>query len=213
VENCSCSAKVQGAARFQLLPVPINWSEQISNDVSYGPSSDRTISSSNAEPAYGMGLVRIIGQGHRAIISEVKNSVTRQMFAIKSVRILPFTRKRARTTVEEDFKHEVKSLQRLGSHCHIVKLIGTDIYKQTFRMILSPVAEEGSLDDFLDEYQNLRHTLSDGRLHSMTGTLNKTFECLASAISFLHSKCFFRWDIKPSNTLVHQDSVILADFG
>jgi serine/threonine protein kinase len=74
-------------------------------------------------------------------------------------------------------------------------------------LILTPVADRGALDDFLQDAREGLLTRTE------TMVLYKSFGCLASGLSFMHTEKIRHKDIKPHNILVHRGSLIYTDFG
>jgi serine/threonine protein kinase len=70
-------------------------------------------------------------------------------------------------------------------------------------LIMSPVAEY-DLSYFLKQAQTSRDNIS---------SLRTFFGCLATAVSYLYGKRIRHKDIKPSNILVNDGTVLLTDFG
>ena len=107
-----------------------------------------------------------------------------------------------------DLADHVREAIFLGkvSHHHIIQIMGAFTTEKDFGMILNPFAEGGNLHKFLQcSNQSTR----------WTRIVLSNIACLAGAIAFLHSEevSFIHRDIKPTNVLVHGNSMLLADFG
>jgi serine/threonine protein kinase len=97
-------------------------------------------------------LLRNLGHGHSANVEEVRDELTKVLFARKTIKI-PHHRlsKQERSKV---FHNEVKIIRALGSHHHIISVFATYVTKRHFALILQPLASDGDLEDFLAEYWN-----------------------------------------------------------
>lgn len=104
----------------------------------------------------------------------------------------------------ECFKKEIEALSRLEYHPHIVGLVASFTDLESFSLILYPIADKVLLD-------LLKQTdpLSDQDF----ATLRSSFNCLATALEFLHANSIRHKDIKPSNILLSGGRVLLCDFG
>jgi serine/threonine protein kinase len=100
---------------------------------------------------------------------------------------------------KEDVKRfvaEIEILKRL-KHDHIVKFVGS----YTDALIMTPIAD-GDLAIYMVEATSAKFP-----------ELRTFFGCLATAIDYLHSQGIRHKDIKPTNILVSNGTVLLADFG
>jgi serine/threonine protein kinase len=140
-------------------------------------------------------LERAIGHSATAIVESVR--CRRIRLARKSIR--------CRHGVKLKYLiREVSYLHRLR-HPHIIQLVGTYLQKNTFAILLYPVAT-GDLTKFMDEWQ-LQYSQQNGTSSSATYyqlDLARFFFCLTSAVAFMHEKGIRHMDIKPSNILVHE---------
>ncbi|KAF2142560.1 uncharacterized protein K452DRAFT_286985 [Aplosporella prunicola CBS 121167] len=107
------------------------------------------------------------------------------------------------------FQNEFGIINRLKPNRHIIQVKATFVCARNFGLILSPVADAGSLRDLLDGIHDGSQRL-DGPARA---TLERAFGCLAIGLAFIHEHAVRHKDIKPSNILIHQASVILTDFG
>ncbi|KAF1840143.1 kinase-like protein [Cucurbitaria berberidis CBS 394.84] len=147
-------------------------------------------------------LVKNLGHGHSATVEEVVDQWTGAVYARKVFRINGSKSERRRI-----FSNEIKIIRRLERHHHIVRVFATYISRRETGLILSPVASQGDLESFLQDFREGRCTESG--MH----TLISAFGCLASGLLFMHTQHVRHKDIKPRNILVHQNTVIYTDFG
>ncbi|CAO2652118.1 Nn.00g004010.m01.CDS01 [Neocucurbitaria sp. VM-36] len=147
-------------------------------------------------------LVKNLGHGHSATVEEVVDQWTGSVFARKVFRINGSKSERRRI-----FSNEIKIIRRLARHHHIVRVFATYISRRETGLILSPVASQGDLESFLQDFRDGRCT------ESGMYTLISAFGCLASGLLFMHTQHVRHKDIKPRNILIHQNSVIYTDFG
>ena len=120
-----------------------------------------------------------------------------------------------------DALREVYHLQNLR-HAHIVQLVGSYLQGRNFSILLYPVADY-HLGTFLEDTCDMKHFRKDDTNYTARREfLISTFNCLASAIAFIHDQTTKHMDIKPQNILVKKACsssqklgwhVYLADFG
>ena len=147
-------------------------------------------------------LLRNLGQGGCANVEEVEDQYTGRVFARKVFRIGGSSAERKRI-----FENEIRVVQRLAPHHHITRIFATYVGRREVGLLLTPVANRGSLDAFLqDAHEGL---LTPAELD----ILNNSFGCLASGLEFMHAQRVRHKDIKPHNILVHNNSLIYTDFG
>ncbi|KAI4705622.1 hypothetical protein J4E81_000506 [Alternaria sp. BMP 2799] len=147
-------------------------------------------------------LLRNLGQGGFANVEEVEDRHTGVVLARKVFKFGGSSVERQRL-----FDNEVKVIRRLAPHHHITRIFATYVGRRQIGILLTPVADRGSLETFLQDAH-------DGLL---AGTelkiLHNSFGCLASGLQFMHAQRVRHKDIKPSNILVHGESLIYTDFG
>jgi serine/threonine protein kinase len=136
-----------------------------------------------------------LGKGSYAVVHRVENIFNQKIYARKSIR-------RVRNV---SWHNEVEILHRL-KHRHIVELISSFCDDCRLELIMLPVADE-DLSQFLQRFWN--SPTPDLNAH----LLKRWLGCLAVALSFLHNSKVRHKDIKPSNILIHDGNVLLADFG
>lgn len=140
-------------------------------------------------------LERAIGHSATAIVESVR--CRRIRLARKSIRC-------RRGVKLEDLIREVSYLHNLR-HPHIIQLVGTYLQKNTFAILLYPVAT-GDLTKFMDEWQPYSAVYAELPSPALEAQLDlaRFFLCLASAVAFMHEQGIRHMDIKPSNILVHE---------
>lgn len=147
-------------------------------------------------------LLRNLGHGGCANVEEVLDQRTGRVFARKVFRIGGSSAERKRI-----FENEVKVIRRLAPHHHITQIFATYVGRHQVGILLTPVADRGSLDIFLQDAQEGLLTQTDLNI------LYYSFGCLASGLQFMHAQKVRHKDIKPHNILVHRNSLIYTDFG
>jgi len=147
-------------------------------------------------------LLRNLGQGGCSNVEEVVDLNTGRVFARKVFRVRGSAAERRRI-----FHNEILVIQRLAPHHHITRIFATYVGKREVGILLTPVADGGSLDKFLDDAHEGLLTQSE------MNTLDYAFGCLASGLQFMHAQKVRHKDIKPHNILVHKGSFIYTDFG
>lgn len=154
----------------------------------------------------------VLGKGNSAVVVKVQDQKTRQIFARKTI-----SRRFRLEKVwkEKDFRREIKVLKLLSGHHHIIRLCAYYVEKKEFCIILQPAADEGSLDEYLGRFLDFADhpALLDEDANKMISCLEQAFGCLASGLAYMHQKKVKHKDIKPHNILIHQGSVVFADFG
>jgi len=141
---------------------------------------------------------RILGSGGFGQVEKVISRSTMNEYALKRIR-----RDKLAEKGEKYFLNELEAL-RTVDHRHIVKLVGSFTDPTYVGFIMSPVAD----CDFATFLSRAEH-FEDNK-----SWLWSYFGCLANALFYLHFTSSIRHkDIKPSNILVREYSVLLTDFG
>jgi hypothetical protein len=158
--------------------------------------------------------VRMLGHGGSGVVEMVRDVSTGSVYARK---IIKNVYSRNMEEAKQKLLNEVRIMQRLASHHHIVSVHATYIKKRELAIILDPVADGGDLTNFLQNYRDrgfswLGGSTNDANLFQ-NGILRKSFGCLASALTFIHKQNIRHKDIKPQNILIHQGSIMYTDFG
>ena len=149
-----------------------------------------------------------LGHGGYASVEMVRDLNTGSVYARK---IIKNVSTRNIDTVKASFLNEVRVMRLLASHRHIIQVFATYIAQRELALILSPVADNGDLHDFLNRYQDAAAT--DPVRAKETMILHRAFGCLTSGLTFMHQERVRHKDIKPKNILIHQGSVLYTDFG
>ena len=167
---------------------------------------------SNNEPSYQ--LIRILGHGGSASVEEVLDLNTGSVFARKVIRNVY---SRNIDEAKRKLLNEVRIMQRLASHHHIVSVHAAYVRKRELTMILDPVADGGDLAGYLQNYrdQGFHHISEEMTKENLYQNLvlRRAFGCLASALDFIHGQTIRHKDIKPQNILIHQGHIMYTDFG
>ncbi|RSL53303.1 hypothetical protein CEP54_010469 [Fusarium duplospermum] len=150
------------------------------------------------------------------------------------------TRRRGRTI--DDLRQECLTMEKLGDHRHIVKLVATYAPRSHELCLLIWPAAVCNLSILLEDLESLR--LGDGDREDIMKRLNdldikdlsaiepspedqdldsatkcpleylrSVVGCIARAMAYCHRNDVRHLDIKPSNILLKADRVYLADFG
>jgi serine/threonine protein kinase len=144
---------------------------------------------------------------------------------------------------KKQFRNEVCIMRRLASSHHVIKLHATYLAGRELALILDPVASDGDLANFIQEYRDMAEELEGAndliskvrglqdlaqlqrggradklgqliqRKGSMRAIMQKAFGCLASGLAFIHKQTIRHKDIKPQNILIHEGNVLYTDFG
>ena len=142
-----------------------------------------------------------LGCGKFAKVDQVYSCLTTKKYARKQIH-------RGQSVLEDKtqlaaFEKELISLKKL-SHRHVVQLVGSYTHPSHLGLIMSPVADR-DLHEYLDS--NVVDHVHRKR------TLRGFFGCLVTALAYIHSKNVRHKDVKPSNILIKDDQILLADFG
>ncbi|KAJ4291106.1 hypothetical protein N0V90_010304 [Kalmusia sp. IMI 367209] len=141
-----------------------------------------------------------IAKGGSAQVLRVQHTLSSKEFACKRIsRKVPVAFQRNRLKL---FEQEVKVLERIR-HDHIVGLVASFTDLENFSLILDPIAD-GVLLGLLEVQPLSGEDIA---------TLLCSFNCLATALEFLHTNSVRHKDIKPSNILLSNGRILLCDFG
>ncbi|KAF2679632.1 kinase-like protein [Lentithecium fluviatile CBS 122367] len=142
-----------------------------------------------------------IGRGSSARVLRVQHKLSGKEFACKRLpRMKTIREQRNQLKI---FEQEVKVLQGMR-HRHIVSLVASYTDLESFSLVLDPIA-----DNTLLELLKHEQPFSDIEI----AILCCSFNCLATALAFLHENSVRHKDIKPSNILLSEGRVLLCDFG
>lgn len=140
-------------------------------------------------------LVRKVGEGGTAVVSECLDKATGTMYAVKHIDLSKIGQNPAETWEKEILIHK-----RL-THPHIVKLVDFFVDKDSLFMVMENCTR-GTLLRYMS-----RRTLE---LYPVIKLFRQT--CLA--VAYLHAQRILFRDIKPENILLdEQSNVKLCDFG
>lgn len=120
--------------------------------------------------------IRVLGHGAYAWVEEVKDENQGHVAAMK---VIPVPRSRREET-KQRIQEEVKILQVLSGHYHIVKFQCAFAEPRGFCIVVSPVAD-CDLAVFYDR------CASDLYPDQMFQPIRMWFSCLAGALHFIHS--------------------------
>ncbi|KAG4433311.1 hypothetical protein IFR05_011208 [Cadophora sp. M221] len=163
--------------------------------------------------------IKLLGHGAYGIVDEVTYSgISKAPSRVFARKVILVIRGRG-ITVLENFRQEV-SINRRLRHPHTTSLLWTyevTTKKETVRevgMVISPVAQF-NLAEFLELYEveSTRTTQEmEIKRHRKT-CLERWYSCLANALAYIHSQRVRHKDIKPTNILIKDDTILIADFG
>jgi serine/threonine protein kinase len=164
------------------------------------------------EPRLPFVCEKVLGKGHNAYVEKVQHTGTKEIFARK---VITFRRGRFRARAQEDYGNEVDIIRNLQTHRHIIQLFAAYTTKPEGCLLLQPAADEGNLEDYLENYTDAAGPSSSwhNRRDEMTRVLEQAFGCLATGLVYIHQRGIRHKDIKPQNILIHQGFVIYTDFG
>ncbi|KAH7333186.1 kinase-like domain-containing protein [Rhexocercosporidium sp. MPI-PUGE-AT-0058] len=146
--------------------------------------------------------LRYIGKGSLGIVEKVLCDTDGQVYARKSIRrtsCVSINKNRVQA-----FQRELHALSRIR-HRHCVEIAGSYTTSRHLVLVMSPIADS-DLKNYLFE---AGHSLEPNILFP----IRHWFGCLATAVRYLHLNRIRHRDIKPANILVHQQQVLLVDFG
>ena len=152
--------------------------------------------------------IDFIANGGFASVSKVEIDGTKEVCALKV-----YTPKDGSRNVRDSFEKEIQNLRR-AKHFHIAGFYAAYLHKRPnqvseYGILMQPVANSGTLEALLTKCRRSPSKTSHQEKH----ILRKSFGCLASVLKFLHDAEMRHKDIKPSNILVHNEDILLTDFG
>ena len=152
--------------------------------------------------------IRVLGHGGFGLVEEVRSIMTSEVFARKTIKN---EIDESLAEVREKFLNEVRIIQRLSNHRHIVKVFASYTIGRELGVLIEPVADGGDLHSFLRGIQDAKSPHALLSIHE--AILTKAFGCLLSGLAYMHKYNIRHKDIKPKNILIHQGSVLFTDFG
>ena len=142
-----------------------------------------------------------LGSGAFGTVTRIESTITFRQYALKTIRRRAAFGEKSKQAMGEILS-EMRIMQSL-QHDHIVRYVGSFTNKNSFGILMLPVADQ-------DLAAYLQHAATDPRKYP---TVRTFFGCLATALSFLHDNLVKHRDIKPQNILMYQSRVLLTDFG
>ena len=179
-------------------------SASLGNEADYSSSQSNRDKPSNSLDIYESLLntdrshiqfVRRLGHGSTAVVDEVRYGISNSHRCVR--KMIQY----ANHPNPGNALCEVSIMQRLN-HPHVVKYITSRIGPKSLTIFMEPVA-----DHTLSTY------LSSGRKSLERSATLAWLSCLASGLQHIHRKGMTHGDIKPSNIIVRNQHVLLADFG
>lgn len=147
--------------------------------------------------------VETLGNGTYGQVSKVRQLSTGRIYAQKVIRV---TDPGLRPRIKEEVENEVSIMEKLP-HLHIASLVFHDWDKDTFSILMLPVADYDLLRFLQQKCVNASFPRTE------LTHLTSWFGCLVSALAFAHSRKIKHHDIKPTNILIKDHQPYLADFG
>lgn len=147
--------------------------------------------------------IETLGTGTHGHVSKVKQRNTGRIYAQKVIRV---TDPKQRPRIKREVENEVSIMEKLP-HLHITSLIFPDYDKDTFSILMLPVADYHLLHFLQQKCINASYPRTE------LTHLTSWFGCLVSALAFAHSRKIKHEDIKPTNILIKDHQPFLADFG
>lgn len=173
-----------------------NLSKQIENSGSHG---DRMHFMDSEQIPFK--LLKILGRGDGSVIEKVKDTTNGRVISRKVI----FSSFGRIHQYEQIFLDESERLKRLV-HPHITRILGTYISPEHVA-ILQPVADN-NLADYLSDITKFGNPATSEQVTLLRGF----FGCLASGLAFIHANYVRHRNIKPSNILIHRNTVMYTDF-
>lgn len=149
-----------------------------------------------------------LGSGNYATVCKVQVDGTGEVCALKI-----YKASKPAEMFRDKFEAEVRNMKRLSNR-HISEFFGAYVYHRPthtpeYGILMQPMANGGTLQDLIFGCRGWpRKTCKKQR-----DILLKSFGCLSSALAFIHKIRMRHKDVKPSNILIHNGTVLLADFG
>ena len=112
------------------------------------------------------------------------------------------------TSAQKVHENELRTLNKVADHEHLIKVRGTYTDKKYIVMLLQPVADEN-----LKQYMDRRPLDESDSSIGERARFRTYFGCLAHTIQILHGLEILHKDLKPENVLLKSGHLILTDFG
>ena len=142
---------------------------------------------------------------------EQEDDASSQKFAMKRMgKLAPRGTAPLSRITRKEFEDEVALLEKGRHHNHIVNFHASFTDEESFGIIMSPVADT-TLEKLLGKYVK-ENTIDMDKVDRKI--LSKAHGCLLEAVRYIHDVLNIRHrDLKPSNILVHNDRILVCDFG
>eukprot|EP00842_Homolaphlyctis_polyrhiza_P001963 jgi/Hompol1/2768/HPOL_001550-RA len=141
----------------------------------------------------------LLGQGASSKVYKIRDEETKQVFALKKVRL-----SNQDPTVLDGYINEIALLKRLRDHKRIIHLYDSEIVKRDQTMLMVMEYGEADLAQLLNLHQNDVLSINTIRIY---------WEQILQAVQAIHEQNIIHSDLKPANFLFVQGSLKLIDFG
>lgn len=143
---------------------------------------------------------------------ERENSGQRE-FARKEYHQKDFSNSSEKSAAQVNLEREIgiyNKLEEVRPTDHRVTIVDAyTVRKQQFFLIMHPVAQGGTLKAKLLDFTFAREERTEAEIR----TLRRGIGCLLVAIARIHDKGFRHRDLHPDNILLHEEEILLCDFG
>lgn len=147
--------------------------------------------------------LRLLGRGSFGQVDEVEEISTGNAYARKNIPLGGNAGAVARR--EDEIKKEFRIMEKL-THTHIITIMFWLPSESVCSIIMKPVCD-------MDLRLYLEHCSYHGYPEDDLKRMLPWFGCLLEALAFAHRLEIIHKDIKPSNILIKNNDVYLADFG
>lgn len=148
-------------------------------------------------------LDRNLGHGAFGIVSQVTQNSTGRVYARKQIEL---PKGQDWVKFRNSILHEVNNMRSVACAHTVTVEDYQEVEKYAMQIYMTPVAD-GDLKDILEGWVK-------GESPKLKAeTIYSWFGCLFQALNFVHSKDVVHKDIKPSNILIKDQTIYLADFG
>ena len=149
---------------------------------------------------------RILGHGGQAVVEHVTMaggsfSAARKTYFVRS--------DKDPEAIHVEACMELHHMKKLSPHRHITTPILAYRHDDKYHIVMTPVADSGSLAAF---HKKIRLN-PDRATRQDLKTLEHCFGCLTMTINHIHTSSIRYKDVKLENILVHQGELLFTDFG